>query len=104
MCGAPAALWGLSLEGRVCHGPGRMEAVGARAVFAIVSMALVDELSAAENHVPSHVAADSDWDATPEAISATRPMPTPPIPDTCVNDADFSMVSRMYRRLSMARS
>jgi hypothetical protein len=41
---------------------------------------------------------------TTAAASPTRPMPTPPHPETAVNRVDRSMVERMKRRLSSACS
>src|SRR6185437_1699014 len=43
------------------------------------------------------------WASTPAATAVT-PMTTSPHPDTAVNDVALSMVSRMNRRSSMARS
>src|SRR5688572_11770106 len=85
-------------------GPESSGTPSARDFRAIMNADTAKEMPAAASQMLSHIPGVDAPEASAAAPSATKPMPTPPNPDTWVNAADRSIVSRMYRRLSMARS
>ena len=75
-----------------------------RALRAMPARAVRKESDAAPSHVAIHRSGVGWIRAIEAAVSAIRPMATPAHPETAVNDAERSIVSRMKRRLSIARS
>jgi hypothetical protein len=68
------------------------------------STATASAMPAATSQIVTHSAGDPAVVARPAAASATLPIMTPPAPETWVKEAERSIVSRMYCRLSIARS
>src|SRR6266566_10040001 len=74
-----------------------------RALRPTAQAAIQNEIKASPIQVASHWSW-VDWrEASTAVIIAVIPMATPPQPGTAVNAEAPSMVSRMYRRLSIAR-
>src|SRR5262245_21108197 len=68
----------------------------------IAQPAIPSEISASPIQIASHRDCEVSLDAKAAAASAVSPIPTPPHPGTAVKADAPSMVSRIYRRLSIA--
>jgi hypothetical protein len=76
----------------------------ARAFLRIVQPAMTSDAAASVSHTASHASVVFCCEATSAAKSAVSPMASCPRPGTAVNEEARSIVSRMKRRLSIARS
>src|SRR5687768_3414183 len=100
----PTRIGGAKLDANLRPGPDRRGIPAACALSAIPARAITNEKAAATIQTPIHPAGVPVSDRANQAAAlATTPIATPAHPDTAVNDAERSIVSRMKRRLSIAR-
>ena len=101
---APATSGGMTFQVNFRPDPVSRDMPAARDFRAMNRMATARDTTAALSQTVSQLSTAVVLRATVAAPIATVPINTPPMPDTWVNDAERSMVSRIYRRLSIARS
>jgi hypothetical protein len=70
--------------------------------IAAPAMPMTAATTASISHTLSQRKPAGWWDAIHAAANAVDPISMPPMPGTAVNEPARSMVSRIYRKLSMA--
>src|SRR5579872_847270 len=100
----PAKSGGTKLYTNLRPGPERIEPPASRALENVVQIAIATATAASPIQVRSQPIEVSWREAITAAPIAVMPMATPPQPGTAVKEPARSMVSRMKRRLSRARS
>src|SRR5262249_7584525 len=99
---APTASGGTKLKMNLRTGGDQTGRPAVTAFRHIARMPMAIATAPSVSHVASHATVDDCCTATMLATIAVTPIATPPQPGTAVNEPARSMVSRMYRRLSMA--
>lgn len=101
---APVTIGGVKPSTNFRPGPRSSDSRAARSFQAIDMAAIAIATPASMNQIVTHTRTSVSAAANHAAASAVSPIATPPQPGTAVNDAAFAIVSRMNRRLSIARS
>ena len=100
----PTRSGGLKFQANFVPAPARRVFPAARALALMAHRASPRDTAAAPSQTATHDETEVVSWAPTAAMSATAPMETPPRPDTPVKEVDRSIVSRMNRMSSMARS
>src|SRR6266446_3521836 len=99
----PAIMGGEKLRANFRPGLESNGIAARRALRQTAQAAMQKEIKASPIQVASHRSSLEWREASSAVIIAVIPMATPPQPGTAVNAEAPSIVSRMYRRLSIAR-